>query len=800
MRGLVWFVGIGLIFVMAPFGVVAEQDYPVTPVDFSRVRLEGGFWGARQAVNRGTTLAHNFDQCDLTGRTDLFAFAAGRKQGVHSGYCFNDTDIYKSIEAASFALTLQRDPALEARVDALIRLVAAAQQPDGYLYTAKQAFNPDKPAPGGKERWADIRWSHELYCAGHLYEAAVAHHRATGKRTLLEVALRNADLVCATFGPGKREEPPGHQEVEIGLVKLHRLTGERKYLDMAKYFLDIRGVSTNGRELGGEYNQDHKPVREQDEVVGHAVRASYMYAGMADVAALTGDATLVAALDKLWRNATHGKLYITGGFGATGSGEAFAGNFELPNMSAYCETCSSIAGIYWNHRMFLLHGDAKYLDVLERTLYNAFLAGVSMEGDGFFYPNPLESVGQHTRSPWFGCACCPPNVARLIASLGEYYYAIGGDRLMVNLYGAGTAEIAIAGRTIKLRQETDYPWSGTIRLVIEPESEVDFELAVRIPSWALGRPVDSDIYRYTNLESAPVELRVNGTVVPVHLDKGFAVVARSWHVGDTVELVLPMPVRRVRAHEKVTADLGRVALERGPVVYCIEWPDVSGGHVRNLLLDDSADLSTRFIPDLLNGVQVIEGTAIAHEFRDFGARIVREERPFRAIPYYAWAHRGPGEMQAWLAREEHAVHPLNEPTIASTSRVSVSSGRQPTALNDQVEPASSADETCPAWYWWPNKGTTEWAQYNFPEAREVSITEVYWYDEGAEGECRVPASWRILYRDGEKWTPVYSVDPYGVEPDRYNRVIFETVKTTALRLEIVSRPDVAGGILEWKVK
>jgi DUF1680 family protein len=526
-----------------------------------------------------------------------------------------------------------------------------------------------------------------------------------------------------------------------------------------------------------------------------------MYAGMADVAALTGDATLVTALDALWRNATHGKLYITGGFGATGSGEAFAGNYELPNMSAYCETCSSIAGIYWNFRMFLLHGDSQYFDVLERTLYNAFLAGVSMEGNGFFYPNPLESVGQHTRSPWFGCACCPPNVARLIAALGGYVYAVMGDRLYVNLYCAGSGEIEVGGRTLKVRQETDYPWSGAIRLTLSPEQdESTFELALRIPVWVTGRPVATDIYRYLNADAMPIDVRVNGAPAEIRMEKGYALITRNWRKGDVVELELPMPVRRVLAHGKIIADIGRVALERGPLVYCLEWPDVPGGHVRNLLLRDDAALTTRFVPDLLGGVQVIEGTATASEYREGGARIVRAERPFRAIPYYAWAHRGPGEMQVWLAREEAAVHPLNEPTIASTSAVSVSSGRQPTSVNDQLEPASSRDESCPAWYWWPNKGTTEWAQYDFPGEREVSIVDVYWYDEGEGGECRVPASWRLLYRVGDAWQPVYTTDGYGVDADRFNRVVFETVRTTALRIEIVSQPGVAGGVLEWKVK
>ena len=798
-----------LVFLLGAVGLMAAcgktenvNDYPIKAVAFTQVRLADGFWQARMETNRTATIPHLFQQCEETGRIENFAFAGGLKEGVHNGgYCFNDSDIYKTIEGAGYSLAAHPDPELEAYVDGVIDLIAAAQEENGYLYTARTAFNPDEPVRGGEERWSDVRRGHELYCFGHLYEGAVAYFQATGKRKILDIALKNADLVCEVFGPDGMDVPPGHQEIEIGLVKLYRETGDKKYLDQADLFLDRRG-RLDDRESYGEYAQDHKPIVEQDEAVGHAVRAAYMYSGIADVAALTGNQAYVEALERLWEATAACKLYLTGGIGAQGSGEAFSGVYELPNMSAYAETCASIANVFWNHRMFLLTGEAKYLDVLERILYNAALAGVSMEGKSFFYPNPLESVGQNERSPWFNCACCPPNVARFIASVPEYFYAVGGDRLYVNLYAAGEADVEVSGRKLRISQETQYPWNGAIRITVEPEEPgAEFALCLRVPGWAQGKPMASDLYSFVNAEPADVTLKVNGEALPLELEKGFAQIRRTWNSGDVVELELPLEVRRVVAHEKVTADAGRVALERGPIVFCAEWPDNEGGHVRNLLLPDDSELTTEYKADLLNGVQVIRGGAIAYEYRDEGSTTVKHEQEFTAIPYYAWAHRGLGEMAVWLAREEAAVHPLNEPTIASTSTVTASFGRHPEAVNDQLEPASSNDHEVPSYYWWPNKGTSEWIQYDFDGPKEVAIVEVYWFDDTGDGECRVPQSWRILYRVGDEWRPVYSEEGvYGVEKDRVNRIVFETVKTTAVRLEIQSQPDFSGGIHEWKIK
>ncbi len=778
------------------------KDYPIQPVPFTDVHITDEFWRPRMEINRTVTIPHAFKKCEETGRLDNFAIAAGLKSGEQQGnYPFDDTDVYKTIEGASYCLMLQPDPHLEAYLDSVIALIAAAQEPDGYLYTARTNKAERLKNWFGESRWEKLRGSHELYNLGHLYEAAVAHFQATGKRNLLDVALKSAELIDRTFGYGKLQIPPGHQVIEMGLVKLYRVTGEPKYLNLAKFFLDIRGKSLDGRELWGEYNQDHQPVIAQKEAVGHAVRATYMYAGMADVAALTGDSRYKRAIDQLWENVVGKKLYIIGGIGATGAGEAFGKNYELPNMSAYNETCASIGHVFWNHRLFLLHGDSKYSDVMERTLYNGLISGVSLDGKLFFYPNPLASVGQHERSPWFGCACCPGNITRFIASVPGYVYAHRDNELFVNLFIANDAAIKLANQTVKIQLRTRYPWDGSVRLSIDPEIENQrFSILIRVPGWAQNQPVPSDLYRFLDASDEAPTFKVNDDPISPRIKNGYAVINKRWHRGDIIELQFPMSIRRIVAHDSVKADLGRVALQRGPIVYCAEWPDQQDGHVLNLLLPDTSLLSSEFRADLLNGVQVIQGKALAYRVKEDGILLERNEQDFMAIPYYAWAHRGRGEMTVWLARDESAVKPLGRPTLASQSRVTVSFGTNPEAIHDQMEPQSSNDHEVPFFHWWNHKGTTEWVQYDFPQIEEVSTIEVYWFDDTGTGECRVPLSWKILYKLGDEWRPVYTEDHYGVAKDQYNIVTFETVTTTALRLEIQSQPGFAGGIHEWIVR
>ncbi len=647
-----WIVFLAILFAGAEGAWAAAWDYPVQPVPFTAVRLADSFWAPRIETNRQITIPYAFGQCEETGRIDNFALAGGLTEGEHKGdFPFDDTDPYKILEGASYVLSVQPDPELDRYLDELIAKIAAAQEDDGYLYTCRTNRCERLGGWFGDERWEKVAaHSHELYNMGHLYEAAAAHYRATGKRNLLDVALKNADLLTTVFGPGVNTDAPGHQVIEMGLVKLYRVTGDEKYLDLAKFFLDTRGPD------GEAYSQAHEKPYQQSEAVGHAVRATYMYSGMADIAAVTGDQRYLEAIGRIWDDVVSTKLYLTGGIGATGNGEAFGIAYELPNETAYCETCAAIGNVYWNHRMFLASGDAKYLDVLERSLYNGVISGVSLQGNRFFYPNPLASHGQHQRSPWFGCACCPGNVARFIASVPGYVYAQTDDKLYVNLFAQGSATIAMNGQTVRLTQETEYPWDGKVKLTVEPEQTGRFAVYLRIPGWARGEPVPSDLYRYAEMPEVRVGLKVNDKAARLVLENGFARLDREWHPGDVIELYLPMPIRRVLANDRVQADAGRVALERGPLVYCVEWPD-NLGNVFNLVVNGNTTLAPVHRPDLLGGVVTLEGRAMALRYANGGDALVGTERDIVAIPYYAWAHRGPGDMTVWLARENAAAEP-----------------------------------------------------------------------------------------------------------------------------------------------
>jgi len=634
---------------------VPKRDYPIAPVPFTEVKLADEFWSRRIETNRKVSIPYAFGKCEENGRMDNFAIAGGLKKGEHRGnYPFDDTDPYKILEGASYSLSVHPDAKLDKYLDDLIVKIAAAQEDDGYLFTCRTNQSKKLINWYGKERWEKLGGSHELYNMGHLYEAAVAHYQATGKRTLLDVAIKNADFLDMVFGQGKNETAPGHQIIEMGLARLYRATGNEKYLKLAKFYLDTRGPD------GSAYRQAHQRVTEQSEAVGHAVRATYMYSGMADVAALTGDQAYLKAIDRIWDNVAAKKLYLTGGVGATGSGEAFGKNYELPNETAYCETCAAIGNVMWSHRMFLFHGEAKYIDVLERTLYNALISGVSLEGDTFFYPNPLASHGQHKRSPWFPCACCPGNITRFVASVPGYVYAQAGSRLYVNLFVAGTGTVEIMKNTVRIEQQTEYPWDGAVKITVEPEQARKFSVCIRIPGWAKNRPVPSDLYRYINVSTQKAVLTVNGKTVDTRMEKGFACIEQVWNKGDVVELNLPMPVRRVLTHEQVEANVGRVALERGPIVYCAEWPD-NDGHVLDLVVPDDAKMTSEHRKDLLGGVTVVRGKVVGVSYGEDGKTLTKKDRDLVAIPYYAWAHRGAGKMAVWLARDVAAAQVATKP-------------------------------------------------------------------------------------------------------------------------------------------
>lgn len=795
-------------------GVWAQnRDYPVKPVPFTAVHVNDEFWAPRIEINRTVTIPFAFKKDEETGRVDNFIRAAQALRGEpfenhkYPPYPFDDTDVYKVIEGASYTLSVHPDPQLEAYIDDLIAKIAAAQEKDGYLYTAR-TIDPAHPHPwSGNQRWIlEGVDSHELYDLGHLYEAAVAHYQATGKRTLLDIALRTADLLDRTFGPGKQEIWPGHQIVEMGLAKLYRVTGDPRYLNLAKFMLDSRGPQSSEKGAGNPYVEAQQRVVDQTEAVtgGHAVRATYMYSGMADVAALTGDTAYVQALDKIWENVAGRKLHITGGIGARGAGEAFGADYELPNLTAYNETCAAVGNDYWNHRLFLLHADAKYIDVMERTLYNGLISGVSLDGTTFFYQNPLEATGfagKDQRSPWFGVACCPGNITRFMASVPGYIYAQRGDSLWVNLYVANTAEIKLDnGRTLKITEETRYPWDGAVKMTMNPDVPELLTIHVRIPGWARNEPVASDLYRFASESSDVPVLKVNGQAVPIQLDKGYVVLTRNWQQGDVIQLNLPMPVRRVVANDHVAADRGRVALERGPIVYAAEWPDNPKGQVRNLMLPRNERLLAEFKPGLLRGVTVVQGRAIALAY-DAQGKVAKTEQEFTAIPYYSWANRGRGPMMVWFPETEGVAKPAPYPTLATTAQVTVSGARRrsPRTINDGEEPTSSSDSSS-YFDWWPTKGTVEWVEYAFEKPATVSESQLYWFDDTGRGEVRVPASWRLLYKDGDAWKPVAALNPYGLAKDVYNTITFQPVATTGLRLEISMQPNWSAGIQKWKVK
>jgi len=693
-------------------------------------------------------------------------------------------------------------------LDDLIAKIAAAQEDDGYLYTCR-TINPDSlPRHTGETKWCQLKDSHELYNIGHMYEAAVAFYQATGKKTLLDVAIKSADLVDKTFGPGKDQlhGVPGHQEIEIGLVKLYRVTGDEKYLKLAKYFLDQRG-NADGHKLYvyGEdgnnkvYTQDHKPVVEQSEAIGHAVRAAYMYSGMADIAALTDDKNYNNAVAGLWNNVASKKLYITGGIGSKHAGEAFGNNYDLPNLTAYNETCAAIANMLWNQRMFLLNGEAKYIDVLERTLYNGFLSGVSINGDRFFYPNPLESDGSHQRKPWFSCSCCPTNVVRFLPSLPGYVYAHTDDDLFVNLYVGSEANINMDFGEINISQTTNYPWDGNVKINIGPETKSKFTVSLRIPGWAQNKPVPSDLYHYMNESDEETIIKINNRETKYDIINGYAKINRQWEKGDIIEINFPMPVRKVIANKNVIEDRNKFSIERGPIVYCAEWVD-NGGKTRNLLLDKNAEFTYEFKENLINGVNVLKGKSKSLSLNKSGNATIVKDQNFVAIPYYAWAHRGNGEMTVWFPYKKSAATPTLPPTIASQSKVSASYIHdQIAAVNDQINPQNSNDHDISRLTFWDHKGTTEWVQYDFDQETTISNIHIYWFDDGPDGGCRIPETWKVTYLKNGKWKEVSTHGKYPVLKDEFTTIEISNVKTKSMKLEIKLQENFSGGILEWKL-
>lgn len=788
----------------------------IKEVPFTDVHFTDDFWLPRMEINRTVSIPSAFHQCEINGRFDNFALAGGLIKGEHKGdFSFDDTDPYKIIEGASYSLAVKYDPKLDAYLDSVITLISAAQEPDGYLTTCVTNKCTRLSGWWGSSRWEKIN-SHELYNSGHLYEAAVAHYKATGKKTLLNVAIKNADLVCQVFGPneGQKHVPSGHPIIEMALAKLYNVTDDEKYLKMARYFVDETGRGTDGHKLS-PYSQDHKPIIDQDEIVGHAVRAGYLFSGVTDVASLQHDKKLFDAVNRVWENMASKKLYLNGGIGSRPQGEGFGPNYELNNFNNYCETCASIANVYWNQRMFLATGDSKYIDVLERTLYNGLIAGVSLSGDKFFYDNPMGTPGGHARQQWFGCACCPGNVTRFMASVPGYVYAIDKKDVYVNLFVGGNSKLKVGDTEVELVQKTQYPWNGDVEIDVTPNKNDKFTLLVRIPGWAKNKPVPSDLYAYVDGSNPQVKVLVNGSETKKHTRAGYWVIEREWKKGDKVTLTMDMPVRRVEANPQVRYDKGLLAMERGPILYALESIDQKRDYIFDIVIPRNSKIESHFEKNLLNGVVVLEGNAFAVEKDSASGKVIEKPLTFKAIPYSTWNNRGIGQMVVWTpATKEYAIV-KPEPTIASEAMPVDGWG-----FNDQFEPTSSDDINTPYHYWWLKAGTEESIGYKFKKPERISSVEVYWLAfDHYDVIYKAPESWKLLYKTGNTWKEVKNTSPYGTELDKYNKVSFEPITTTELKIVVqlqrpktekaaeengpqvvdVGRKGYSGGVIEWKV-
>jgi DUF1680 family protein len=619
-----------------------NSGYIITPVNIQNVKLTDAFWLPIIKKVQEKTIEYAIHKCEEEGRLDNFLIAGGKMKGEVKGQMpFDDTDVYKIIEGASNTLISEPNPKLEKLLDSLIDIIKVGQEKDGYL-TTWRTINPAKPpAPWvpvieGK-RWESLQISHELYNSGHMIEAAVVHYEATGKRNFLDIAIKNADLLVLTFGekPNQVHGVPGHQIVETGLVNLYRITNNKAYLNLAKYYLDNRGNPKN-HKLNGAYSQDDIPVIQQKEAVGHAVRAVYMYSGMTDIAAIYNDKSYLDAVNALWTNMVNKKMYITGGIGAVHDGEAFGANYELPNLTAYNETCAAIGDVYWNHRLHNLTGNSDYFDVIERSLYNGLISGISLDGKQFFYPNALESDGVYknnrgscTRQSWFDCSCCPTNLIRFIPSIPGLIYSISKNTLYVNLYASNTAKISLDNTELEITQQTNYPWDGKVTLTVSPKKESEFSIKLRIPGWARNQVLPGDLYSYATPASAKVTLTINGKPLDYKEDKGYVTITRKWKNGDSIKLNFPMEVKEVVTNAKVEGNIGKVALEYGPIVYAIEEID-NPANFDKITIDTNDTFKVTKEANLLEGVNTIQTSQL------------------KAIPYYSWSNRGVGKMKVWI--------------------------------------------------------------------------------------------------------------------------------------------------------
>ena len=794
-----------------------QMDYPIKPVLFTKVKLNDSFWQPRIETNRITTIPLALRKT----KPAVTYLDAARHKNLNlknapkvEAHRFVTSDLYKVIEGAAYSLQTCRDTKLEKKLDDIIEIIEGAQTADGYLYVAHILGINDGGMGDG--RYKNVLHSHELYNIGHLYEAAAAYYQATGKRRLLDVAIKSANHINRVFFIGNKGQPPinqapGHQEIELGLVKLYRATGNKLFLNMAKKFLDIRGVTLKFEGSGtmnGSYSQQHKPVIEQTEPVGHCVRAVYMYSAMADIAALAGEKSYINSVDTIWKNMVNKKMALTGGLGANSNTESFGDNYDLPNLEAYNETCAAIANMFWNHRMFLLHGNAKYVDVFERILYNGFLAGVNIEGNKFFYVNPLEADGKYIfnhgkkeRSEWFGCACCPVNIVRTMAQLPGYMYAHDDNNLYICLYGQSEAVVQLAKTEVEIEQTTEYPWDGKIKITVNPEKKTNFSLRLRIPGWSQNQPVPGDLYSVSGGSPSPASLTkqtitLNNKIINPEVTNGFAVIDREWKKGDIVQLNIPMPIKIIKANPNIKYDKNKIAFERGPIVYCAEEID-NKVKTQLIYIPEKAELKPVNKKGAFGNIIALQGKA--HTFVDGSDKEIQ----FTAIPYYAWNHRGIGSMCVWLSDNKESARQasLTEKSKLPPGKVSASyhySYESPSSILEEYNPENSCDPHVARCTFWPHKGTEEWFQITFPKKREVSTVSVYWFDDTPTGGCKVPESWSLEYKDRKSWKkfPVYLTDDYRVFKDQYNVIhAGQKFKTDALQIKIKLQKDFSGGII-----
>lgn len=789
---------IALLFILLCTSACQKDKYPIKPVSFTNVHVNDKFWSQRLDTLRTKTIRYAFEKSEKAGYIDNFAIAGGLKEGKYQSiYPFDDAEVYKMIEGASYLLSVHKDPELEAYLDSIITIVVSAQEPDGYLFTNKTINNPLHPWVG-ENRWEkDWDLSHETFNAGELYEAGVAYYYATGKRTLLDAAIKNADLVCSVFNENGIIMSPGHAVIEMALVRLYEATGDKKYLDQARFFLECRGhrkfdPSSDDLRKNGKYWQDHMPAVQQREAFGHAVRALYFYSGMADIAIHKNDKDYLNAIDTIWDNIVSKKMYLTGGLGARSENEAFGENYELPNATAYCETCASIANCMFNLRMFRLHGESKYFDVLERSLYNTVLSGISLSGDQFFYPNVLEANknGQE-RSLWFGCSCCPTNLSRFIPAIPGYVYATDEKSIYTNLFIGSTSEIDFNGKKVALQQNTNYPWDGEIDLIINDLETDKFDLKIRVPGWAENKAVPSDLYEYINGKENGIKININDVPYSFKKENGYAVINRQWKKGDKISISLPMDVHQVITNKAVKTNNNLVAVERGPIVYCAEFAD-NDGSVSNLSLPEKAEFKVDKTATFLNGAYVIRGAGEKYSISPDKKNIEEQSATINFIPYYARAYRGAGEMKVWLPLNGEAI----KKNLHDESRVidQVMIGNEVSEKSHNLQGEQTRSDANAGW----RDADNGWFSYDLEVKPEQPVELVLTYH-STDGGNR---SFEIFIDDSKIAEQSLRTETFDILMDKYYPIPTTLTKgKNKITVKLKALPEnIAGGIFGCKTR